>query len=92
MNEETLSAAVGRSCLNPTLGAPAQVCGARARLTSVHDDLFATALVLDSGYQQIAWLGCDLLSVHPDYGCAGAGIGRGDRWHPPLPARRWPYT
>ncbi len=67
MNEGTLSAGVGRSCLTPALGTRLLGFAGRASgCTSVHDDLFATALVLDNGHRQIAWLSCDLLSVHPD--------------------------
>lgn len=62
-----LRAGVGRVSLTPAIGA--SLVGFRGRAsgcTSVRDELFATALVLDCGGEKIAIISCDLLAVHPD--------------------------
>lgn len=62
-----LRAGVGRANLTPAIGA--SLVGFRGRAsgcTSVHDDLYATALVLESGDQSVAIVSCDLISVHPE--------------------------
>ncbi|MDQ3328921.1 MAG: neutral/alkaline non-lysosomal ceramidase N-terminal domain-containing protein [Chloroflexota bacterium] len=62
-----LRSGVGRVSLTPAIGA--SLVGFKGRAsgcTSIQDDLYATALVLDSGGEQMAILSCDLLAVHPD--------------------------
>jgi hypothetical protein len=61
-----LLAGVGRSKITPPLGI--FLCGYAARdrgAEAVHDDLYATALVLDDGHTRIAIVTCDLLFLHP---------------------------
>lgn len=61
-----LYAGVGRANLTPAIGA--WLVGFRGRAsgcTAIHDDLYATALVLASGDEKIAIVSCDLIAVHP---------------------------
>ena len=62
-----LRAGVGRASLTPAIGASLVGFSGRASgCTSVHDDLYVTALVLDCSGEKIAVVSCDLLAVHPD--------------------------
>jgi hypothetical protein len=66
MKTRILRAGVGRSTITPPIGV--QLTGFAARksgCTSIHDDLLATALVLDDGETRLALLTCDLIAVHP---------------------------
>lgn len=60
-----LLAGVGRSTITPAIGARlVGFAGRPSGCTSVHDDLKATAVVLQSGAECLAILSCDLLGVH----------------------------
>lgn len=61
-----LYAGVGRANLTPAIGA--WLVGFRGRAsecTAIHDDLYATALVLANGDEKVAIVSCDLIAVHP---------------------------
>ena len=61
-----LLAGVGRTKITPPVGTFLFGYIARERgAEAVHDDLFATALVLDDGRIRIAVVSCDLLMLHP---------------------------
>lgn len=62
-----LQAGIGRVNMTPAIGARLVGFAGRASgCTSIHDDLYATALVLDDGERQIAIVSCDIISLHPD--------------------------
>ncbi len=62
-----LRAGVGRISLTPALGtALVGFAGREPGCTSIHDDILATALVLDDGTTQVAVVSCDLLAIHPE--------------------------
>ncbi|MGH2561237.1 MAG: hypothetical protein ACRDJH_19380 [Thermomicrobiales bacterium] len=59
-------AGVSRSTITPPIGTQLTgFAGRESGCTSVHDDLFATALVLAGGETRLALLTCDLIAVHP---------------------------
>src|SRR6478735_2105301 len=62
-----IQAGIGRVNITPAVGARLVGFAARAKgSTFIHDDLYATAIVLDDGDRQIALLSCDIISIHPD--------------------------
>ena len=61
-----LRAGVGRAILTPAIGTwLVGFAGRASGCTSIHDDLYATALAIDDGNAPIAILSCDLLAIHP---------------------------
>ena len=61
-----LRAGVGRASLTPAIDTSLVGFDGRASgCTSIHDELYATALVLDDGEERAAILSCDVLGVHP---------------------------
>ncbi len=57
----------GRVSVTPAIGAwLVGFAGRAGGCTAIHDELYATALVLDDGDRPIAILSCDLISIHPD--------------------------
>src|ERR1051325_9751161 len=61
-----LQAGVGRANLTPAIGN--WLLGFASRdsgCTSIRDELYATALVLDDGAMRVAVVSCDLLFLHP---------------------------
>ncbi|MDQ5854535.1 MAG: neutral/alkaline non-lysosomal ceramidase N-terminal domain-containing protein, partial [Chloroflexota bacterium] len=61
-----LRAGVGRVSVTPAIDAwLVGFAGRASGCTSIHDELYATALVLDDGDSQVAILSCDLISIHP---------------------------
>lgn len=59
-----LTAGIGKVCISPSPGAPLAGFAARAEAAAgIHDDLFARALVLESGGTAIAFLSVDLLAL-----------------------------
>jgi neutral ceramidase len=75
--KETLLAGAGKRCVTPPLSIPyltSSADGTNAPFKAVHDDLFARALVLDDGRQQLAMLSVDsigydnsILGPHRDF-------------------------
>lgn len=65
MNEQTLSAGVARRIITPPKGIFLIGYGDRSKGNiGVHDDLTATALVLDDGRQHIAIVALDMLTIN----------------------------
>jgi neutral ceramidase len=60
---EALRAGVARSVITPPLGSPLTGFADRGDATGCHDELTATALVLESGQLRIAIVACDLLYI-----------------------------
>lgn len=56
-----LRAGVARAVITPPVGSPLIGFAARGTATGCHDELTATALVLDSGSVRLALIACDLL-------------------------------
>lgn len=62
-----LRAGVGRVNITPAIGAwLVGFAGRAGGCSSIHDDLLATALVLESGDERVAIVSCDIISVHPE--------------------------
>ncbi len=59
----TLRAGVARSLITPPLGSPLTGFADRGDATGCHDELTATALVLESGQLRVAIVACDLLYI-----------------------------
>jgi neutral ceramidase len=65
MNETTLRAGIAREVISPPKGMYLIGYGDRTKgSVGVHDDLTATALVLDDGREQLALVACDLLCLN----------------------------
>jgi len=61
-----LKAGIGRVNLTPAIGNwLLGFANRESGCTSIRDELYATALVLDDGGQRLAIISCDLLFVHP---------------------------
>jgi neutral ceramidase len=62
----TLHAGIGRASLTPAIGNwLLGFAGRDSGCTSIHDELYATTLVLEAGGQRLAIVSCDLLFLHP---------------------------
>jgi neutral ceramidase len=60
---QNLRAGVARATITPPLGSPLVGFADRGDTTGCHDDLTATALVLESGQVRVAIVACDLLYI-----------------------------
>jgi neutral ceramidase len=68
--DETMSQAlqvgVGRATITPPVGIYQIGFGRKSGSRSIHDDLYATVLVMGNGQNRAALVNCDLLFLHPE--------------------------